>query len=607
MAHPALSPAGQPMCAWSECDRKFAIYFPPDVISRLGAESWIAFKRVPRRGLEIGGILLGRTETRDDITTFWIDGFQQVESEHRLGPSYVLSESDISHLQEAITKKKSASLGIYRSQTRSEQLVLQEPDVNLFGRCFEARPALFLMLGPVPGIAAFFAQADGSLKCVHQFSLPSSRMSMMAGRTATGSEPDQPPALALPEAQASRQPGDVEKPAVPIRLGVVAPKAVAAKRVLLKAALSKALSKALASKDRWLFPAISAVLILSVIGSMTWKTPRPLLAAPDRKPPEYLHLTVERAGSALRLLWDQNSSTVHAATRAVLHIEDGNAQSDRDLDPSQLSAGSITYEPKSPDVSFRMDVYSTQPNASGLVQVMNLPAQAAIPRNVPATPERKPTAPPPATHAPAHIPIAQAEAAPPQVQTAQVASPAAKVVSPAPSTASIATGSAVPPAAPSFVEASSIERSSATPRRSPTSDAAVPSPAAAAQHDPSIAMVAEPVSDSRLVRVIGKVPLLRRLRKQEKTTAAVPVYQAQPTLRSADKKGLVQPSAVAVKVYVAESGAVKRAEVVEFGDPPNWDLANASLAAARKWTFNPARLDDMAVSSEVILHFRFNP
>src|SRR5712671_6267538 len=104
MAHPALSSVGQPMCAWTASDHKFAIHVPPDVISRLGAESWIAFKRVPRRGLEIGGILLGRAETRDDITTFWIDGFQQVESEHRSGPSYVLSESDFVHLQEAIKK-----------------------------------------------------------------------------------------------------------------------------------------------------------------------------------------------------------------------------------------------------------------------------------------------------------------------------------------------------------------------------------------------------------------------------------------------------------------------------------------------------------------------
>jgi len=565
------------MCAWSESERKFAIHVPPDVIRRLGAECWIGFKRVPRRGLEIGGILLGRTETGDDITTFWIDGFEQVESEHRSGPSYVLSESDFSHLQEAIKKNKSASLGIFRSQTRSEQLTLQEPDVNLFGRCFETGSAVFLMLGPVPGIAAFFAQADGSLKCIHQFALPSSRMSTMAGKTAPVSQPEQPRVLALTEAQPCDPPVEhdekpTEEPAI-----LVVPKA--------------AVSKTVVNKASWMVAAVAAALVLAASASMTLKAPKPLLAAPDRKPPEYLHLTVERAGSALRLLWDQNSSTVHAAARAVLHIEDGNAQTDRDLGPSQLSAGSITYEPKSPDVTFRMDVYSTQPNASGLVQVMNLPAQAVIPRNPAVDPEYKraatpaPATPAPATPAPAQIPIAQA-----QVEITKVVNP----VAPA---ASIAVASPIPPAAPSLVEraeaATVVRPSVAQPSTS--------------QHDPSIAMVAEPVSDSRLVRVIGKVPLLRRLRKQEQTTAAVPLYQAQPTLRTLDMQGLFQPASVAVKVYVAESGAVKRAEIVEYGDPPNWSLANASLAAARKWTFHPARLDDMAVSSEVVLHFRFNP
>ena len=565
------------MCAWSESERKFAIHVPPDVIRRLGAECWIGFKRVPRRGLEIGGILLGRTETGDDITTFWIDGFEQVESEHRSGPSYVLSDSDFSHLQEAIKKNKSASLGIFRSQTRSEQLTLQEPDVNLFGRCFETGSAVFLMLGPVPGIAAFFAQADGSLKCIHQFALPSSRMSTMAGKTAPVSQPEQPRVLALTEAQPCDPPVEhdekpTEEPAI-----LVVPKA--------------AVSKTVVNKASWMVAAVAAALVLAASASMTLKAPKPLLAAPDRKPPEYLHLTVERAGSALRLLWDQNSSTVHAAARAVLHIEDGNAQTDRDLGPSQLSAGSITYEPKSPDVTFRMDVYSTQPNASGLVQVMNLPAQAVIPRNPAVDPEYKRAATPapatsaPATPAPAQIPIAQA-----QVEITKVVNP----VAPA---ASIAPASPIPPAAPSLVEraeaATVVRPSVAQPSTS--------------QHDPSIAMVAEPVSDSRLVRVIGKVPLLRRLRKQEQTTAAVPLYQAQPTLRTLDMQGLFQPASVAVKVYVAESGAVKRAEIVEYGDPPNWSLANASLAAARKWTFHPARLDDMAVSSEVVLHFRFNP
>ena len=154
MAHPALSPLGEPMCAWAQENRKFAIQMRPEILRRLATESWIAFKRVPRRGLEIGGILLGRIETRDDRITFWIEGFEQVESEHRTGPSYVLSESDFDHLQGALKKNGASSLGIYRSQTRSQELALQEADCKLFGRCFDTRDALFLLLAPATGMAA---------------------------------------------------------------------------------------------------------------------------------------------------------------------------------------------------------------------------------------------------------------------------------------------------------------------------------------------------------------------------------------------------------------------------------------------------------------------
>ncbi len=56
---------------------------------------------------------------------------------------------------------------------------------------------------------------------------------------------------------------------------------------------------------------------------------------------------------------------------------------------------------------------------------------------------------------------------------------------------------------------------------------------------------------------------------------------------------LTRPIAVGVKVTVAESGAVNEAEVVDYGDPRYLVLANAALSAARKWTFEPTRVDDI--------------
>jgi TonB family protein len=70
---------------------------------------------------------------------------------------------------------------------------------------------------------------------------------------------------------------------------------------------------------------------------------------------------------------------------------------------------------------------------------------------------------------------------------------------------------------------------------------------------------------------------------------------------------MTRPVSVDVKVSVGESGIVEDAEVIDFGDPLGVALANSALAAARRWTFEPARVEDLAVSSKVILHFRFTP
>src|SRR5580765_6924738 len=186
MAGVESSSAALPFCVWAQASRTYAIHIPAEVIGSLSTESLVAFKRVPRRGLETGGILLGRTEFHGDTTTFWIEGFAPIESEHRFGPSYVLSDSDFAHLQTELTRNGVASLGIYRSQTRSEQLEIQDADVGLFEKCFGVSDNLFLMLAPVPRIGAFYFREDGSLKCVHQFALVSSLSTLAThGRTSS--------------------------------------------------------------------------------------------------------------------------------------------------------------------------------------------------------------------------------------------------------------------------------------------------------------------------------------------------------------------------------------------------------------------------------------
>jgi hypothetical protein len=113
----------------------------------------------------------------------------------------------------------------------------------------------------------------------------------------------------------------------------------------------------------------------------------------------------------------------------------------------------------------------------------------------------------------------------------------------------------------------------------------------------SVRVDPQPVPDSRTG--LGS----RQLRSQ----AAVPLYQPQLSLKAADRRGIHQPVSADVKVLVGKNGTVTSGDIIGYGEPPNWSLANAALVAALHWTFQPARIGDVAVASEVILHFRFKP
>jgi hypothetical protein len=108
--------------------------------------------------------------------------------------------------------------------------------------------------------------------------------------------------------------------------------------------------------------------------------------------------------------------------------------------------------------------------------------------------------------------------------------------------------------------------------------------------------------------LFGKIPLVGRLRKQPRAVEAAPAYQPRPIVRMSGDQQLTGPVAVAVKVYVNESGGVNDAEVVDYGDDPmSSTLANAALAAARNWTFAPSRVDDIPVASQLIIRFYVSP
>jgi hypothetical protein len=648
----ALSSARQPTCSWTEATRNFAIHIQPDVIGRLRTECLAALKRVPRRGLEIGGILLGRTETVEYTTTFWIQDFQPVESEHRWGPSYVLSDSDFAVLRTALAKNGAACLGVYRSQTRSGQIAIENSDIELFDKSFCAGDALFLMVAPLSGTGGFFYRTDAKFNCVHEFNLRSSLASLARRQGLPSPEiGDHPPSAQTSLVLSTRLDIVGADKALSISASRPEPSAQVAplsselepENILPKnirrrpiGFLQRPMGRSSALKKGMLVLAAVAVLALAVgVASNSFRR-----VLPEKQPPQYLQLTVERAGPSLRLLWDRNAPILHSSTRAVLHIRDGNEQSDRALATSELRAGVMTYQPKSTEVTFRLDVYSTEPNAIGSIQVLFPDAPAAEIQDPPKPVE--PAKPVPVKTAPTtkssgfarsaltidKIKLPPAISKQPETEFLKKREPAVPVRSDnsrrpsliADRAVSDRRGADVPaperPALnrPSVVDRPDVSEPQAKPSvREPDISASVRIPPAeepaASKSEPtySVRVWAEPLDGSKLGHIVGKVPILRRLRKEGKSVPPSPVYQAQPVTNASDVEGLLRPLTIDVKVSLTESGAITHAEVEEYGTPPNFTLANAALAAAQKWTFAPARADGISVGSEMLLHFYFSP
>ena len=520
---------------WNEANR--AIHLSLDVVSRLSLEAMEAFKAVPRRGLEIGGLLLGDIQPG----SIYIRDFEPVESEHRAGPSYKLSETDTRHFEEALSRHPDA-VGIYRTQTRDDSLSLQEDDANFFRNHFTVPGRVFMLVHPATREAAFFLPNDTGLDPVHVFPFHPSELQ---------NEPNSAP------------------PRVPANLPIARP--------------------ASRSVVRWIIP-VAAVLCGMGAGALLYGYLHPVQNAPvladGTKPisaadaqaaqPGHVALKVQRDGSSIRLYWDRNSSVIRNAAKAILYISDGEHQSQLNLDPSELNSGLVSYWPESKDVTFRLEVFAAGHSTDDSIRVVG-----GSPVPVTAT-----------THRSSAPPLAERAAAPPP-QPAPATGFASRSEEPAPE---VRPSPFTPPAATPAPEATTSTSAAAPPPR--------PIP-----HEtrPEVSVVAEPVGASRFGSAIGKIPLLRRLRKQRQSfVPPAPAHEFRPVLSAAEKRTLDRPIVMDVRVWVGENGKVQYAELAS-NSGRHRDLAAAAVYAARRWDFTPARVGEERVPGEVILHFKFSP
>src|SRR5580692_3429092 len=131
--------SGLPYYVWEVPGKPISIQLPFDVIDRISLEVLRGFGALKRRGAEVGGILLGRSEDGPRRRVI-IEDFQPVPSEYLTGPSYNLSQNDMAGLEAALAQLAGSNSGIapvgfYRSHTRDE-LFMDDADVGLTSRYF---------------------------------------------------------------------------------------------------------------------------------------------------------------------------------------------------------------------------------------------------------------------------------------------------------------------------------------------------------------------------------------------------------------------------------------------------------------------------------------
>ena len=345
-----------------------------------------AYLSLPKRGVEIGGLLFGEVR-QDGSIAFKIDGCEDVPCEHRFGPSYKLSETDFDRLNERLARhpREGAApvIGLYRSYT-GRGANQDQTDLELVRNLFPQPHlvAIALLLQPV-----------SAEKCMARFQFWSGELT--AGR------PYEPflfePAQLIRNSQAKPQP--VETAAVSAEPAerlweplVESPKPVPvlpAPHAPHREWEEESAPQAPRRSRLWLpvlSCALAAVAGVAVYGFRTLE-----------RQPHWAPLGLDATASARDLLvsWDSATPALEQASHGVMSVTDGSAQNQIPLTAAQLRGGKLSYRPSHTNILFRLLVYDAGNRESGdSLRVANLHLAEPAPAPQAGAVQPPPTTPP---------------------------------------------------------------------------------------------------------------------------------------------------------------------------------------------------------------------
>src|SRR4051794_33810650 len=145
-----MSSVEEQYAVWTDPETSQTVRYSLPLFHELDFQVNEAYRRIPHGGVEIGGVLYGRFEPKGVS----VEAFRPIECDHASGPSFLLSEKDLSRMAEGFTEaqldselKELERVGWFVSHTRSApEMTGREREI--FDRHFPGPNRITLLIKP---------------------------------------------------------------------------------------------------------------------------------------------------------------------------------------------------------------------------------------------------------------------------------------------------------------------------------------------------------------------------------------------------------------------------------------------------------------------------
>jgi hypothetical protein len=360
---------------------------PGGLADRIAGYVGEAYKALPRRGAEAGGLLLGGVRLGPVIDIF-ITGFEAIPCDYRLGPSFMAAEDVLDAFRSAIARYPAPEiLGYYRSHTR-KNTGLDSSDQAMVDRIFPGLSGLVLLIKPsgIRFTAGYYFFQSGRLE-TRPVGPEFPFLVSVPGGTPPPGQPAVPAFAELVHESLDRiadPPHDalapVNKESEPVPLAA-RPESTRRRRSL-----------------QWEIVA-AGLMIVAALALLWWQyhgaSGEEASAASETGPSHVasLGLAVHPGEGGWRITWDGHSASALDSVRGVLNVAEDESRERIPLTPEQVRAGAVTYRPIGDDITFRLDLVTRDNTlATETYRVLMRPheTEAASPRVRPAQPAKPP-------------------------------------------------------------------------------------------------------------------------------------------------------------------------------------------------------------------------